>query len=141
MKYIKTFENIKVSSKFGIFFTDDFISDIKDYCLEISDMGYHVNIYPTIYKKLEIIRRNEVIKRKNAICIMIDNRDGDYVLSSDVEDTIQSINYYVSRNGFSLDFFGGNLQSSVISSEWKDGFDGGDGRRFFNEVKILIFRD
>lgn len=130
MKYIKTFENINVSSKFvGIFFTDDFINDIKDYCLEISDMGYHVNIYPTIYKKLEIIRRNEVIKTKNAICIMIDNRDGDYVLSSDVKDTIQSINYYVSRNGFSLDL------------EWKDGFDGGDGRRLFDEVKILIFRD
>ncbi len=150
MKYLKTyklFENIKVSRDLGYqsIFSDEFISTLKDFCLDLSDKDYEVRIYECEYSKDESTMSSEYAFIGKSFRINADTSSGLYKsIAIDVyyPDNETFINVLLSIQDFCKEYnFGVDVEIPkedlfLSVDDFIDYSDGGD----FSQLSIIIYQ-
>lgn len=107
---IWTDENYKKDLK--QIFSEDFIQNISNLCLELDDLGYIVNIrFPQYHKE----GSNEILP---CLCVDIDSQAGYFINNEVLEMTVKEIQNYVSDFDLSVDVELGSDDQFVTADEF-----------------------
>lgn len=142
MRYLqtyKTFEDVNVdksnlSNHFFArlnLFNDEFVDNISDFCLELDDLGYDINIkFPRYHK--EINSDTEILP-----CCSIDiNSKGKFLNNEALEMTIRQIQSYVSEFDLDVDVELGSDDLFVTADEFIDQYNVEE----LDIISILIYK-
>ena len=103
MRFLKSynlFESVSVEREYYYpRFTEEFISNIKDYVLELSDEDYEINIHEVLYQRWQDDKRYE------SISIDVDGAfTGDTIFFNDeLKQALLTIDSYVKDSNFNVD--------------------------------------
>ena len=132
MRFLKSyslFESVSVEREYYYpRFTEEFISNIKDYVLELSDKDYEINIHEVLYFRWQDDKRYE------SISIDI---DGELVKFNDeLKQALLTIKSYSEDSNFKVDIEITHEDEYITLEEFIEQY---KGEEFSNGIAILIW--
>ena len=135
MRYLKPytlFESVSVEREYYYpRFTEEFISNIKDYVLELSDEDYEINIHEVLYQRWQDDKRYE------SISIDVDGAfTGDTIFFNDeLKQTLLTIDSYVKDSNFNVDIEITHEDEYITLKEFIERYEGEE----FGQISIIIW--
>ena len=135
MRYLKPytlFESVSVERVYYYpRFTEEFISNIKDYVLELSDEDYEINIHEVLYQRWQDDKRYE------SISIDVDGAfTGDTIFFNDeLKQALLTIDSYVKDSNFNVDIEITHEDEYITLKEFIERYEGEE----FGQISIIIW--
>lgn len=128
LKPYKLFESISVEREYYYpRFTEEFISNIKDYVLELSDEDYEINIHEVLYQRWQDDKRYE------SISIDVDGNPVSF--DDELKQALLTIESYAKDSDFNVDIEITHEDEYITLKEFLEKYEGEE----FGQISIIIW--